>query len=143
MASSALLFALGTFVLWGTTNFLIRYGEEKTGIKPTEFTAVMWISIGILGVVLLAYLYLTGNGITLNKDLAFPVAAGVLLGIGILSFSYALSHTSTAAGATAAVATSNAVFTTALAFVFMEEKLEPKQWIGIATVVLGIVILRV
>ena len=138
-----MLFALGTFILWGTTNFLIRYGEEKTGIKPTEFTAVMLVSMGILGVILVAYLYLTGNGIRLNKDLVFPVAAGVLLGVGILSFSYALSHTDTEAGVTAAVATSNAVFTTVLAFVFLDEKLDPKQWIGIGTVVLGIVILRI
>jgi drug/metabolite transporter (DMT)-like permease len=143
MASSALIFALGTFVLWGTTNFLIRYGEEKTGIKPIEFTAVMWVSMGILGVILVAYLYLTGNGFKLNKDLVFPVAAGLLLGIGILSFSYALSHTDTEAGVTAAVATCNAVFTTVLAFVFLQEKLDPKQWIGIATVIIGIIILRV
>jgi drug/metabolite transporter (DMT)-like permease len=143
MASSALLFALGTFILWGTTNFLIRYGEEKTGIKPTEFTAVMWISMGALGVILMAYLFLSGNGFKLSKDLVFPISAGLLLGIGILSFSYALSYADTEAGVTAAVATSNAVFTVVLAFVFLEEKLDPKQWIGIATVILGMIILRV
>jgi len=143
MGSSALLFALGTFILWGATNFLIRYGEEKTGIKPPQFTAVMWISMGILGVILVIYLYLAGETPKFNKNLVFPVAAGVLLGVGILSFSYALSHTDTEAGVTSAVATSNAVFTVVLAFLFLNEKLDPRQWIGIATVVLGIIILRI
>ena len=143
MESSALMFALTTFLLWGTTNFLISYGEKHTDIQPATFTAVMWVSMGVMGLILMVYLYSTGKTIQIDTRLAYPIAAGVLLGVGILTLSLAMSHTSTGSGATAAVATSNAVFTALLAFAFMDEKLDIKQWIGIGTVILGIVILRI
>lgn len=143
MESSALMFALTTFILWGTTNFLISYGERHTDLQPTTFTAIMWVSMGIMGLMLVIYLYATGKTISLDSRLVYPVAAGVLLGAGILTLSLAMSHTTTGSGATAAVATSNAVFTALLAFAFMDEKLELRQWVGIGTVILGIVILRI
>lgn len=143
MAEMAFIFAVATFVFWGTTNFLIAYGEKKMGIDPTLFTAVMWVTIGALGAVLLAYLYFTGKLGSLDSNLVYPVAAGAFLGIGILFFAYAMSHIGQATGMTAAIATSNAVFTTVLAMIFMKEQLDLRQWIGIGTVVLGIIILRV
>jgi drug/metabolite transporter (DMT)-like permease len=143
MLSSALLFAVITFILWGTTNFLISYGEKTFGIKPELFSAIMWMSIGALGAVLFAYLYLTDQVQSIGVNAIYPVAAGLLLGIGILSFAFALSHTELSTGATAAVATSNAVFTTLLAFMFLKEGLDLKQWVGILTVVTGIIILRI
>ena len=143
MAETAFIFALATFVLWGTTNFLISYGEKKMGIDPTMFTAVMWLTIGALGVALFAYLFFSGKLETDGVKFLYPVAAGAFLGVGILFFAYALSHVGQATGMTAAIATSNAVFTVLLAMVFMKEHLDLKQWIGIGTVVLGIVILRI
>lgn len=138
----ALLFAVCTFILWGTTNFLISYGEKDKGIDPTLFTAVMWITMGALGAALFAYLLLKGEAIALDWNVVFPVAAGLFLGVGILTFAFALSHNEMSTGATAAIATSNAVFTTLLAIMFLRENLTPQEWVGIGTVVLGIVILR-
>lgn len=143
MASLALMFAIGTFLLWGTTNFLIAYGEKNMKIDPNIFTAVMWVTMGALGACLLVYLWLTDSIEPLGTKLAYPVAAGACLGIGILSFVYAMSHTDMSTGATAAVATSNAVFTTMLAFLILRESMSLKEWAGIATVIIGIIILRV
>ncbi|MGD9962357.1 MAG: EamA family transporter [Thermoplasmata archaeon] len=143
LASMALMFALGTFVLWGTTNFLIAYGEKNLEVDPKIFTAVMWITMGGLGVCLLAYLWLTDGIEPLGSKLTYPIAAGACLGIGILSFAYAMSHSDMSTGATAAVATSNAVFTTMLAFLILREQMSLKEWAGIATVVVGIIILRI
>jgi len=143
MASPVLLFALATFILWGTTNFLIAYGERNTSIDPKMFTAVMWVTIGVIGVMLMVYLHFTGKTIPMNSTLLYPIAAGLFLGIGILTLSYALSNSGSAAGATAAIATSNAVLTSILALAFMQEKMQLKEWIGVFTVVLGIVILRI
>jgi len=143
MATSALLFALATFVLWGTTNFLIGYGEKSLKIDPQVFTAIMWTSMGVLGVCLLAYVLLTGREFPIGFNLSVPVAAGLFLGIGILSFSFAMSHSDMSTGATAAVATSNAVFTVLLGLIFLKEDLALKDWAGIATVIAGIVILRI
>jgi drug/metabolite transporter (DMT)-like permease len=143
MLTSALLFAVCTFLLWGTTNFLISYGEKNKGIDPTMFAAVMLVAMGILGVVLFAYLFVRGDPITMNWKLVIPVAAGLLLGIGILTFAFAMSHSEMSTGATAAIATSNAVFTTLLALVFLRENMTFQEWVGIGTVVLGIIILRI
>lgn len=143
MASMALMFALGTFILWGTTNFLIGYGEKNLRIDPNLFTAVMWVTMGGLGAALLAYLWLTHSIEPIGYKLAYPLAAGACLGVGILSFVYAMSHDGMSTGATAAIATSNAVFTTMLAFLILREQLSVKEWVGIATVVAGIVILRI
>lgn len=94
---------------------------------------------------LLIYLYLSGTKITIESGLAFPIIAGVALGVGILTFAYAMSHADMETGPTAAIATSNAVFTAmlALAFVFLKEDLDIKQWVGIGTVILGIVLIRI
>jgi len=143
MATSALLFAVATFILWGTTNFLIGYGEKSLKIDPQVFTAIMWTSMGALGVGVLAYVLLTGREFPIGFNLSVPVAAGLLLGIGILSFSFAMSHTDMSTGATAAVATSNAVFAVILALIFLKEDIALKYWAGIATVIAGIVLLRI
>lgn len=141
--SAALLFAVCTFLLWGTTNFFIGYGEKNRDIDPVHFAAVMWITMGVMGVLLIAYLMLTDNPISIDWRLAFPIAAGIFLGVGILTFAFAMSGDDMSTGATAAIATSNAVFTTMLAFVILRENLSLQEWIGIGTVVLGIIILRV
>lgn len=143
LASMALMFALATFILWGMTNFLIGYGEKNLNIDPNIFTAVMWITMGGLGAALLAYLWLTDGLEPLGTNIAYPIAAGACLGIGIMSFVYAMSHSDMSTGATAAVATSNAVFTTMLAFLVLREQMSVKEWIGIGTVVAGIIILRI
>jgi len=143
METSAFLFAVATFVLWGTTNFLIGYGEKSLKIDPQVFTAVMWCAMGALGLVMLVYVLLTGREIPLNVNISVPVAAGLLLGVGILAFTFAMSHTDMSTGATAAVATSNAALTVMLAFFLLKEPLLLKEWIGIATVIMGIIILRI
>ena len=143
MVTTALMFAVCTFLLWGTTNFLIGYGEKTKGIDPTLFAAVMSITMGVVGVAIFAYLWLTGSEIVVDSRLVYPVAAGLFLGIGILAFAFAMSHHEIPTGATAAIATSNAVFTTFLAFVLLRENLSFQEWVGIGTVVLGIIILRV
>jgi len=121
---------------------LISYGEKNQGLDPVMFSAIMWMAMGVLGAALFAYIILSGSTVALDWKLSFPVAAGVLLGVGILTFALALSHGTMSTGATAAIATSNAVFTTFLAFMILRENLAIQEWVGIGTVVLGIIILR-
>jgi uncharacterized membrane protein len=54
-----------------------------------------------------------------------------------------MSQNDMATGATATVATSNAVFTAVLALFFLKEDLSLQQWAGIGAVMLGRVLLRV
>lgn len=70
-------------------------------------------------------------------------SSALLPRLGILLLSYELSHAETEAWVTAAVAISNAAFTTVLALVFLDERLDSKQWVGVATVILGTIILRI
>lgn len=145
MMTSALMFAVATFFLWGTNNFLMGYAEKKYDMDPRFFTAIMWMTMGVLGIVLFAYMSATGQMKTIHfdKNLVYPIACGALLGIGILAFSYAMGSNDMGTGPTAAIATSNAVFTALLAFVFIKENLSLQQWAGIGAVILGIVLLRV
>ena len=122
---------------------MIGYGEKNLGMDVQVFTAIMWVSMGALGIGLLAYLLVTGKEIQWEMKLIYPVAAGLFLGVGILSFVYAMSHNDMGTGATAAIATCNAVFTATLAFILLKEDLSFKQWAGIGTVILGIILLRV
>ncbi len=143
MMTSALMFAVATFFLWGTNNFLMGYAEEKYDLDPRVFTAIMWMTMGVLGVVLFVYLRATGQSIHFDSKLIFPIVCGVLLGVGVLTFSFAMGDANELKGPVAAVATSNAVFTAILAFVFIKENLSLQQWAGIGAVVLGMVLLRV
>jgi len=143
MMSSALIFAVATFLLWGTNNFIMGYAEKKFDMDPRLFTAIMWMTMGVMGVVLFTFLRASGQTIQFDSKLIFPLICGVLLGIGILTFSYAMGHNDMATGATAAVATSNAVFTAILAFALLRENMTLQQWAGIAVVIFGIVLLRV
>lgn len=141
--SSALLFALATFLLWGTNNFMMGYAEKTYNLDPKYFTAIMWMTMGVLGVVLFTYLHFSGLTYHFDKNLVYPIVCGMLLGVGILTFSFAMSSHEVATGTTAAVATSNAVFTAALPFVILRENLTLQQWAGIGAVIIGIVLLRI
>jgi drug/metabolite transporter (DMT)-like permease len=143
MITAALMFAVATFFLWGTNNFLMGHAEKTYNIDPRVFTAVMWMTMGVLGVVLFVYLRATGQPIHFDSKLLFPIVCGVLLGVGILTFSFAMGDENEMKGPIAAVATSNAVFTAVLAFVFLRENLSIQQWAGIATVIAGIVLMRI
>jgi len=135
----AIVFALITFFLWGSTNFLVKYGTEN-GLERPQIVAVMWVTMGALGVIFLTYLALTGN-FTMNFDkwLFVPVAAGLLLGLGLLSFTYGVSMGHT--GSIAAIATANSAFTTVLAYVFLKENLSIVQTAGIGFVLFGLILL--
>jgi len=143
MLSSALVFAVATFLLWGTNNFIMGYAEKTYNMDPRYFTAVMWMTMGLLGAVLFVYLRATGQAIAFDGKLVFPIVCGAMLGVGILTFSFAMASHDMETGATAAVATSNAVFTALLALIFLKEELSLQQWAGIGAVILGIVLLRV
>jgi len=143
MMTSALMFAVATFLLWGTNNFIMGYAEKTYDMDPKLFTAIMWMTMGLLGVILFVYLRLSGETMVFDSKLVFPVVCGAMLGIGILAFSYAMSHDDMGTGATAAVATSNAVFTAVLAMMFLKEGLSLQQWGGIGAVIFGIILLRV
>lgn len=138
-----MMFAVATFMLWGGNNFVMGYAEKQFSMDPRVFTAIMWMTMGAMGVVLFLYLRGTGQAIQFDSKLFFPLMCGILLGIGILTFSYAMGQTDMKTGATAAVATSNAVFTAVLAFAFLRENPSLQQWAGIAAVVFGIVLLRI
>lgn len=127
----------------GSNNFLMGYAEEQYDMDPRLFTAIMWMTMGVMGVVPLIFRRSSSQTIHFDAKLLFPLACGLLLGVGILTFSHAMGQKDMTAGATAAVATSNAVFTAVLAFALLKENLTLQQWTGIGVVVLGIILLRV
>lgn len=139
MLSYAILFALLTFVFWGTTNFLIKFGTVNGMDKP-QIVAVMWITVGVAGLLFFTYLVLTEQfNLAIDKWLLVPVSAGAFLAIGLLTFTYGVSLGST--GSIAAIATANSAFTAVLAFIVLGEELNLQQMAGIGTILAGIMLL--
>ena len=79
MVSAALLFAVITFTLWGRSNFLMGYAEENYDMDPRFFAAIMRMTMGLLGILLFAYLRLTGQGLEFDGKLVLPLVCGALL----------------------------------------------------------------
>lgn len=48
LSFAALLFAIMTFILWGMTNFMIKYGTVH-GLEKPQLVALMWVMVGAVG----------------------------------------------------------------------------------------------
>lgn len=136
--SSGTLFAVATFFLWGIYFALIRIPVEEIGWFLPQYTA------SIVGLILFFIIAKLGKN---KKVLAKPKLLGLvllttLLGFaGSIFFNYAISKGQTAVVAPIA-GSSPAVFVIFAYFIF-HEKLNKKQWSGIALALTGIIGLSV
>ncbi len=135
------LFAVASFFLLGIGNFLLKYSAAVGKIETVQGMALVWIAMGILGVVTLITLLATGRfkvaGIE-PKNFLIPVAAGIILGLGIFLLKVAMVLGR--AGPAAAIALSNAVLVAILARFILGEALTRSDYIAMALFLAAIVI---
>lgn len=147
MAENSLwvFYALGTFVSFGLTNFLLKYASAK-GMPSIEGSTVLLLGTGMVGVGAAIAMLASGRfDPTRNPSLAsvdprlylVMVVAGVLLAVGMYSLKLAVALGK--AGPATAIALSNALLVASLAWLVLGEKLSTSELVGIALYTLAII----
>jgi len=145
-SSTWVLYALGTFLMFGLTNFLLKYASVK-GMPSLEGTAVLLLGSGLVGIVVLLAMMSQGRydsalnpgmrGVDPRLYLVMAVA-GVFLAIGMyfLKMAVALGK----AGPATAIALSNALLVASLAWLLLGEKLGTSDLVGMALYTAAIIV---
>jgi transporter family protein len=138
-----LVYALLTMVFFGITNFSLKVAAHH-GMASVMAALVVWLSVGLVGVVFLLFFAHTGDLAAHTENLTSvvvvaPVLAGVALAFGMYFLKRAVA--AGPAGPAVAIVASNAVLVAALSYLFFHEQLYSAKIAGIALVLGGIVIM--
>jgi transporter family protein len=138
-------YALGTMAMFGITNSLLKFAahEKMDSIFASQ---ILWLSVGIFGLIFFAYYYSTGS-FTTNLTgtssllLAVPMVAGVCLAAGMFFIKKAVAVGP--AGPATAISAGNAILVTLFAYIVLKEGLTTPKLIGMLMVVGGIIVMSV
>ncbi len=129
-----LTYALLCIIAWGTWGFVTKLGADKIAPGPLQILA----TAGTLPLALLAFLQLR---MRLEKDargITYGILNGVLSGIGLLAYYAAASR-----GKVSVVGPVTSLYpllTVVLAFIFLRERLNRVQLIGVVLSLVAIAI---
>jgi len=129
-----LTYALLCIIAWGTWGFVAKLGADKIAPGPLQILA----TAGTLPLALVAFLQLR---MRLEKDgrgITYGILNGVLSGIGLLAYYAAVSR-----GKVSVVGSVTSLFpllTVVLAFIFLRERLNRVQVVGVALSLVAIAI---
>ncbi len=135
------LYALITMLMFGTTNFLVKYAGYSN--MDSIFTSiVLWLATGATGLIFL--LIYRDNFMTNLKNtspwlLLLPIFAGIALAIGMYTIKIAL--TDGPAGPTVAITAANAFLVALLAYILIGEELSTMKLIGMFVIFVGIILI--
>jgi len=137
------VYALFTMLFFSITNFLLKVAGHY-GMNSIIASLILWLSVGFVGVIFLAYYYATGtfpeNKEALSLPLLFaPVIAGVFLALGM--YCLKLSLTTGPAGPAVAISAANALGVAMLSYIFLKEGLSGAKMVGMLMVIGGIVVM--
>jgi drug/metabolite transporter (DMT)-like permease len=144
---SWLFFALAALLFFGITNFILGFISEKGAGNPVaSSTAAMtlWLGAGLLGICGGAYFKVTGrgfSGLVNGNSWRLPLAAGVMLALGMLLLKISLAANPLAKGPIVSIVSSNSLVVAFLAWLFLREKFSPGQWAGFLIILAGIAFL--
>ena len=142
-----ILYALGAFLMFGLTNFLLKYASSK-GVPPLEGAAILLLSTGLVGVIVTLLMIVKGafspianpKLLSINyRYFVVPIVAGVFLAIGMYFLKVAVTL-GKAAPATA-IALSNALLVAVLSWLILGETLTLSEIVGIALYAIAIALL--
>jgi uncharacterized membrane protein len=139
-------YALTTFVMFGITNFILKYASVK-GVPSLEGTAILLLGAGLVGIA--ATLYMVTAGMfdsRMNPRMAglepkyftLMAIAGVTLALGMYSLKIAVAAGK--AGPATAIALSNALLVAALSWAILGEKLSTSELVGMALYTAAIIV---
>jgi drug/metabolite transporter (DMT)-like permease len=136
-----LVFGLLTMLLFGITNYLLKYAGHS-GTNSVTATVILWLSSGVVGVLALSGSFALGRGLAgLHSPLLWITAlvAGFFLALGMLGIKIAV--TKGPGGPAAAITGANALLVTVLDRIFFGHMPPPIKLAGMATALGGIGIL--
>lgn len=103
------VFGIFTLILFGTTNYLLKYAGHKGG-DPLVITVLLWISAGCFGITSIVMSILSGRSLKGLDDpmlIFLSLITGLTLGLGMLTLKISLKKGP--AGPAIAISGSNAV----------------------------------
>jgi len=138
-------YALGTMAMFGVTNSLLKFAAHEN-MDSIFASQILWLSVGIFGLIFFAYYYSTGS-FTTNLSgtssllLVVPIVAGVCLAAGMFFIKKAVAVGP--AGPATAISAGNAILVALFAYLVLKEGLSTPKLIGMIMVVAGIIVMSV
>ena len=126
----------GLFVLLWSTGFI----GAKLGLPYAEPATFLLLRFLLVLALLLPLFWLSGARWPAPRDAAQMALAGVLLQAGYLGGVFGSLHLGMPAGVSALVTGLQPVFTAALGSLLLGERTGPRQWLGLALGLLGVVL---
>ena len=108
-STKALLYGIATLVLFGITNFLLKYAGHH-GSNSVTTAAILWLSAGVCGVLAIGYCLIRYGhlpGMQEPSLVLWAILAGLTLGLGMLCLKLAV--TKGPGGPATAIIGSNAI----------------------------------
>jgi drug/metabolite transporter (DMT)-like permease len=140
-STRGLLFGLATMVLFGVTNFLLKYAGHH-GSDSVTTTAVLWLSAGVCGLVaIVVSLAIYGHlpGMQELSLILWAILAGVSLSMGMLFLKLAV--TKGPGGPAAAITGSNSILVVIFEYLVFAHVPPAQKLAGMGIAVAGIIIL--
>ncbi len=140
-STRGLLFGLATMVLFGVTNFLLKYAGHR-GSDSVTTTAVLWLSAGVCGLVaIVVSLAIYGHlpGMQELRLVLWAIVAGITLSFGMLFLKLAVTRGP--GGPAAAITGSNSILVAVFEFLVFSHVPPAQKLAGMGIAILGIIIL--
>jgi transporter family protein len=140
-STRGLLYGLATMVLFGITNFLLKYAGHQ-GSNSVTTAAILWLSSGVCGVLAVGYCLIRYGhlpGMQQASLVLWAVLAGVSLGLGMLCLKLAV--TKGPGGPATAITGSNSVLVALFEYFVFAHVPVTQKLIGMGVAVLGIIVL--
>jgi drug/metabolite transporter (DMT)-like permease len=136
-----LLFGLATMVLFGITNFLLKYAGHH-GSNSVTTAAILWLSAGVCGVLAIGYCLIRYGhlpGMEQPSLILWAILAGVTLALGMLFIKLAV--TKGPGGPATAISGSNSVLVAIFEFLVFAHIPPVQKLVGMGIAIAGIIVL--
>jgi len=136
-----LLFGLATMVLFGVTNFLLKYAGHH-GSDSVTTTAILWLSAGACGVFAIGYCLIRYGrlpGLEEASLVLWAALAGFSLALGMLFLKLAVTRGP--GGPATAITGSNSILVVLFEFLVFAHIPPRQKLIGMGTAIVGIIVL--
>jgi drug/metabolite transporter (DMT)-like permease len=140
-STRALLYALATLVLFGITNFLLKYAGHH-GSNSVTTAAILWLSSGVCGVLAIGFCLIRYGhlpGLQQPSLILWAILAGITLGLGMLCLKLAV--TKGPGGPATAITGSNSVLVALFEYFVFAHVPVTQKLAGMGVAVLGIIVL--
>lgn len=140
-SARGLLLGLATMVLFGITNFLLKYAGHH-GSDSVTTTAILWLSAGACGILAIGYCLIRYGhipGMEETSLILWAILAGVTLALGMLFLKHAVTRGP--GGPVTAITGSNSILVALFEFLMFEHVPPTQKLAGMGVAIAGIIVL--